>query len=153
VVGTRVLDLFAGSGALGLEALSRGAKSAVFVESNAKAAEVLQKNVQILGAEESSRVVAREVSRTLPILAEAGPLFDWIFADPPWGGNDGGDFLRWMEASGEALLAPGGGVLLEIGRRDERPESTRLRLVRERVVGETVLCFLAWAESREDRNG
>lgn len=83
VAGARVLDLFAGSGALGLEALSRGARSVVFVESDRRSAAVLRGNLEELGEEERGRVVRADVGSFLEGL-EASDRFDLAFADPPY---------------------------------------------------------------------
>lgn len=83
--GARVLDLFAGSGALGLEALSRGASEVVFVERGRDALRVLRENVAALGAGAESTVVADDVFRYLGRNAE---LFDLAFADPPYDTGD-----------------------------------------------------------------
>ena len=82
IVDARVLDLFAGSGALGLEALSRGAKEVVFVERGRGALRSLEMNVEILGAEPRSRIVQMDVLRFL----KRGPAggFDLALADPPY---------------------------------------------------------------------
>jgi len=87
----RVLDLFSGSGALGLEALSRGAASVVFVERARGALGVLRANIDLLGAGAQCRVVDRDVHRFL-----RGPLddFDLALADPPY---QGGDAVRLVE--------------------------------------------------------
>lgn len=84
IQGARVLDLFAGSGALGLEALSRGAESVVFVERSRGALSVLRSNIELLGADPQCSVVERDVFRFL-----AGPVaeFDLALADPPYGGG------------------------------------------------------------------
>jgi len=83
--GARVLDLFAGSGALGLEALSRGAAEAVFVERGRDALRALRDNVRALGAEAEVTVVTDDVFRYL----ERDPKgFDIAFADPPYGSGD-----------------------------------------------------------------
>lgn len=79
----RVLDLFAGSGALGLEALSRGARHAVFVERSGRAVRVLERNIQELGAMEAVQVVRRDVFQYLD--AGAPLSFDLALADPPYG--------------------------------------------------------------------
>ena len=91
VPGAQVLDLFSGSGALGLEALSRGAESVVFVERARGALGVLRANIDLLGAGEHCRVVDRDVHRFLK-----GPLgdFDLAVADPPYQGDDA---LRLVE--------------------------------------------------------
>lgn len=87
----RVLDLFAGSGALGLEALSRGAASAVFVERGREALPVLRANIRSLGADESATVVADDVFR---FLERPGEPFDLAFADPPYGTGDAGRLVE-----------------------------------------------------------
>lgn len=95
--GARVLDLFAGSGALGLEALSRGAEEVVFVERSGRSVQVLRKNIEVLGAGEATRVVRRDVfaylkgQETGPGRRSAAedrpeaPPFDLALADPPYG--------------------------------------------------------------------
>jgi 16S rRNA (guanine966-N2)-methyltransferase len=79
----RILDLFSGSGALGLEALSRGAASVLFVEENAKAARLILENAKSLGLGESVRVIQRKVEQVLPAIS-AEPPFDFVFMDPPY---------------------------------------------------------------------
>jgi len=84
VDGLRALDLFAGTGALGLEALSRGGASCVFVERDPAIAEVLQSNIAALGYLGSSRVIVADYQRTLGHLAGAASCFDLLFLDPPY---------------------------------------------------------------------
>jgi len=79
VGGARVLDLYAGSGALGIEALSRGAGSAVFVERDAKAVAAIERNLAAVGVEET--LVRQDVER---FLARADGAFDLVFCDPPY---------------------------------------------------------------------
>jgi 16S rRNA (guanine966-N2)-methyltransferase len=81
VTGARVLDLFAGTGALGIESLSRGAAHATFVESSRPALDALRKNVGDLGLTRQTAIVAKDVARAAPTLA--GP-FDLVFIDPPY---------------------------------------------------------------------
>ncbi|MGB1841640.1 MAG: 16S rRNA (guanine(966)-N(2))-methyltransferase RsmD [Longimicrobiales bacterium] len=85
VAGAHVVDLFAGSGALGLEALSRGAASVVFVERARGALSVIRQNVQLLGAENETTIVSDDVFRFLKRLDEP---FDLALADPPYGRGD-----------------------------------------------------------------
>ncbi len=83
VSGARVLELYAGTGALGIEALSRGAGHAVFVEAWAPAQRALLENLEQLGLTERSIVLKRRVESALKALLELGP-FDLVLADPPW---------------------------------------------------------------------
>jgi len=84
VVGLRVLDLFAGTGAMGLEALSRGAAHCVFVEVGPKVVTVLRENIAALGYEGSSEVLAVSYTAGLAALVERGCQFDLLFVDPPY---------------------------------------------------------------------
>jgi len=102
----RVADLFAGSGALGLEALSRGAASVTFVEGDPKAAEIIRRNVRKLGAEKRAQIVAGSalhLPRSVP--------FDLIFADPPYAAGSGDAVVRSITSAG--WLAPGGWLAVE----------------------------------------
>ena len=104
--GARVLDLFAGSGALGLEALSRGASEVTFVEKEHAAIAALKENVLNLDALRKCMVVQAEVFSFLRKLKEPG-LFDLVFADPPFAGGSAGEILEyWLRGrlSGPILV-------------------------------------------------
>jgi 16S rRNA (guanine966-N2)-methyltransferase len=107
----RVADLFAGSGALGLEALSRGASSATFVESASPAAAAIRRNAEKLGAGDRVSVIA-DSALTLP----RSEPFDLIFADPPYARGAGAAVLRSIAAAG--WLASGGWLSVETSRGD-----------------------------------
>ena len=107
--GARVLDLFAGTGALGLEALSRGAAYACFVDDSAKAIVAIMANVSSLGAMGKSRVLALNVEE----LPKEAP-FDLLFADPPYAPGSGTSALRAMLSAGWA--APGAWIAIETER-------------------------------------
>ena len=107
----RVADLFAGSGALGLEALSRGAASTIFVESDAAAVAAIRRNAESLGATERARVIA---GSTLA-LPRSEP-FDLVFADPPYGPGSGSVAVQAILHAG--WLAPAGWLSVETSRRD-----------------------------------
>jgi len=81
--GARFADLYAGSGAVGLEALSRGATSALLVEADAKAARVIRDNIVALRAGDSARLITGKVAQVVAMPPEGGP-FDVVFADPPY---------------------------------------------------------------------
>ncbi len=81
-----VLDLFAGTGALGLEALSRGARSAVFVDKNSQSIKLIQKNIELCGFSDKSSVIKRDLAKSLSFLEKIlpGKEFSLIFIDPPY---------------------------------------------------------------------
>jgi 16S rRNA (guanine966-N2)-methyltransferase len=108
VAGARCLDLFAGSGALGLEALSRGARELVFVEQAVGPAHALEEQLLRLGAADRSRIVQMGAAR---FLRTPGEPFDILFLDPPFGGNALAEFVPQIDAGG--WLKPGGLVYLE----------------------------------------
>ena len=88
VPGARVLDLFAGSGALSLEALSRGAACAVLGDHDRRANMVQQKNAALLGFEQRARILLGDWQRTLRLMREEGQRFDIVFLDPPYSMTD-----------------------------------------------------------------
>lgn len=130
----RVADLFAGSGGLGLEALSRGAASATFVESDPKARAAIQRNADKLGAGERIRLIATS-ALTLP---RAEP-FDLIFADPPYAAGSGSGVVRSVSDAG--WLASGGWISVETSR-DDAVEPGELMLDSTREVGRSRLTLL-----------
>ncbi len=142
----RVLDLFAGSGALGFEALSRGAAHVTFVESSKPAIAVLQKNIAALGVADRVRVVDEPVEKALPKLGKPGGAFDVVLADPPY---SAGWELKLLEGKGsgarwEELLSPEGNFCLEWGAvksifEDLPDEFPFLVKVREKNYGDSVL--------------
>jgi 16S rRNA (guanine966-N2)-methyltransferase len=133
VQGARVLDLYAGTGALGIEALSRGAAQATFVESARPALAALRENLAALGIEGAARVLSQPVARALAGLA--GP-FDLVFADPPYAA------LAEVPAALEALrpaLGEGARVVVEHASRDAAPAILGLTPRPSRVYGDTAV--------------
>ncbi len=111
VSGHKVLDLYAGSGALGIEALSRGAASAVFVESSRPALQCLRENLGKLGLAGVSTVLGRRAEGCESELGRHGP-FDLVLCDPPWRDVEAAATLL-SELCRRGLFAPGGRVVLE----------------------------------------
>ncbi len=136
VQGASVLDLFAGCGALGIEALSRGACGVVFVERARTAVVALRRNLAALDLEAVARVVPREAARVLGRPGDLGAPFDLVLADPPYAGSWAADLVS--KPGTADLLAPGGVLVVERARRDPPAEVAR-DLVRSdgKTYGET----------------
>jgi 16S rRNA (guanine(966)-N(2))-methyltransferase RsmD len=133
-----ILDLFAGTGALGLEALSRGADSAVLIDSHRDAARLCQVNAQLLGFARRVRVLSMPVARGLRLLARENAKFDLIFADPPYASKAAADTVAAVEAA--ELLNPGGILCVEHDKREPAPDAV-MRLTRfdQRRFGDTAV--------------
>ena len=145
--GARFLDLFAGAGGVGLEALSRGAARAVFVERDAAAVAALGSNIAALGVAEHARVVRADVERAVAVLAADGERFELIFLDPPYGADLVEATLGLLGAG--TLTAAGALVVAQhFTKRAPREEAGDLAAFRTRRFGETTLTFF-----RADRGG
>jgi 16S rRNA (guanine(966)-N(2))-methyltransferase RsmD len=133
-----VVDLFSGSGALGIEALSRGAARAVFVDEDRQARVALSRNLDELGLKERATVRTLRLPQGLGRLAAELAAADLVLADPPYGG---GIARATLAALGEAgRLGPATRVVVEHHRRDALPERAGvLALERARRIGETVV--------------
>lgn len=135
--GCRVLDLFAGSGALGVEALSRGAASVVFVEWSAPVLAILRENLADLGLDAESRLVRAPARAALGRLASESRTFDLVFLDPPYAAGELEGVLASL-VEGD-LLESGATVVAEAPRRDPPGEIAGLERADERSYGETVV--------------
>ena len=136
--GPAVLDLYAGSGALAFEALSRGAARAVLVEQGRDAAAAIQKNTRALDATKEARLLSMKVERELDTLR--GESFGIVFLDPPYADVTKEPFADVL-ARAAALLAEGGLLVLEHASGDTAPEIPPLTLDRSRRYGDTSLTF------------
>jgi 16S rRNA (guanine966-N2)-methyltransferase len=150
VRGARVLDLFAGTGAVGIEALSRGAARVVFVEKDPAALRALRANLAALGASRvSARVVAGDVLRVLPELPAHEAPFDLIFIDPPYATTLAGRTLATLVAT--RVCRPSGEVVVQHSTRDALPSVDGLAAHRRaRRFGDTALTFLRAEEYTPD---
>ncbi len=137
--GGRVLDLFAGTGALGLEALSRGARFATFVEESAEGRGLLRQNIEALGLQGHTKILRRD-ARQMGIVGTMEP-FDLVFADPPYNRGLGEEALSsaleggWLNPDAVMVLEEDAGAALRLDDRfvveDERPYGgTVIRLIR-----------------------
>ncbi len=142
--GGRVIDLFAGTGALGIEALSRGALHAVFVEQSSDAARVTRENLRRAECAARATVLVDEAGSALPKLRSAGEgPFDAAFLDPPYGSTIAAGTAALLVSEG--LLAPGGVVVIEFGAREVLVPSAGLETFRQKRYGDTRVAFLRHA--------
>jgi 16S rRNA (guanine966-N2)-methyltransferase len=138
VEGARVLDLFAGTGALGLEALSRGAAYVHFVEDSPEARGLIRRNIEALGATGTTRIYRRDATR----LGTAGTLrpFDLVFADPPYGRGLAEKALQsalagaWLTPQTIAVIEESAAAALEL--------PAGFALIDQRIYGDTAIRFL-----------
>ncbi len=139
LAGARVLDLFAGTGALGLEAVSRGAAFALFVEEAVAARAAIRANIEALGLTGRTRVFRRDATR----LGPAGTVapFDLVFADPPYGKGLGEQALASALAGG--WLKPGALVVLEEAGSAEIAPVAGLAVIDRRHIADTEIVFFS----------
>lgn len=139
----RFLDLFAGSGAIGFEALSRGAQSATFVEVNKEAISCIKKNAAHLKVEEQCQILHGQIFTLLKWLDKQGQQFDMIYADPPYKTEEtegySAQVIEFIDASN--LLAPGGVLFVEedVRHQPQLDKLVNLKLKDSRVMGHSVL--------------
>jgi 16S rRNA (guanine966-N2)-methyltransferase len=139
IEGRRVLDLFAGSGALGLEAMSRGAAFALFVETDAGARGAIRDNIEALGLFGTTRIHRRDTTDLGAKPAGLGEPFDLVFLDPPYGRGLGERALARIGAGG--WITPDALIVLEVGA-GEQPELAALEIIDERIIGAAKILFL-----------
>jgi 16S rRNA (guanine(966)-N(2))-methyltransferase RsmD len=136
--GGEVLDLYAGTGALAFEALSRGVSRAVLVDSGVESARLVVENARALGMEGFIALLRMPVAKALHRLAAEGRRFSLVFADPPYAVGALADVVRGVGEGG--LLAEGGTLVVEHGRREAAPEALAgLARVDSRRFGDTVV--------------
>jgi len=138
--GSAFLDLYAGTGSVGIEALSRGAAQATFVESDRARCRLIAENLALTGLAAAAAVVCAPVARALPTLERRGSRCGFIFIDPPYEGGLAADTLNMIGRTG--LLVAGGVVVVEHSRRTGLPEAAGcLSRIRRESYGDTVLSF------------
>ena len=147
IAGARVLDLYAGSGALGLEALSRGARSADLVERNRQAAAVVRRNVAAVTKASGAASAQVQEATVRAFLGRASGSYDLVFTDPPYDIDD--EAMNGDLAALAPLLSDDAVVVVERARRSATPDFTAagLRVFREKTYGDTTLW---WAEPDRD---
>ncbi|NIQ38249.1 MAG: 16S rRNA (guanine(966)-N(2))-methyltransferase RsmD [Proteobacteria bacterium] len=145
--GIKVLDLFSGTGSLGLEAISRGAEQVVFVEKSRSALNVLRKNIALCGFGSHAVVMAMSVSRSLSLIGRKGESFQVIFADPPYG--RGWVDKTVQEILGQGILSEGGMVVIEHAP-SESPSTGngRMAVLKRKKYGDTAISFLGFSDAQ-----
>jgi 16S rRNA (guanine966-N2)-methyltransferase len=140
VRGRRVIDLFAGSGALGLEALSRGAAFCLFVETDEAARGAIRENVEAMALFGRTRVLRRDATQLGQRPGADGPAFDLAFLDPPYAKGLGEVTLEKLAAGG--WLAPGALVVFERGAEEPVPDAVGFETLDDRTYGAAKVWFL-----------
>jgi 16S rRNA (guanine(966)-N(2))-methyltransferase RsmD len=143
VLNARFLDLYAGTGAVGLEALSRGAAFAHFVEESRKARELITRNIELLKFEANVRVTGGKLPAALGRIGKTGPGYDIVFADPPYRTGDAALLLGHAELPG--LCNPDAWLVIETDREGVTPTPGWSSLS-VRGYGDTQLCLFARAD-------
>lgn len=143
IIGAEVLDLFAGTGNLGLESWSRGAAAVTFIDASKESLRLVRSNIAKCRAEADCRVLQGSAPAVAERLAAAGELFDFAFCDPPY--NKG-----WIEQiiallGKKSFLRPGGYLVVERSAHNALPELPEgCELVRSSRYGETIVDFICY---------
>ncbi|MCR4434231.1 MAG: 16S rRNA (guanine(966)-N(2))-methyltransferase RsmD [Clostridiales bacterium] len=145
-----VLDIYAGTGNLGIEALSRGAGTAVFVDKSRECTDIIKDNLVHTKLVEKATVITADVDTALTRLAQSGKQFDLVFADPPYNKNILFDTLNNLV--NHDIMKDGGIVVAERDVDDPVPlEAGFLKLYREQKYGGTVLSFYIWEKASNEK--
>lgn len=140
LAGARVADLFAGTGAMGVEAISRGASFCLFVEDSAESRALIRTNVEALGLTGVTKIWRRDATDLGPMSPGAGGPFHYVFLDPPYRKNLLAPAIASLREGG--WLAAGAVLIAECAE-DERVEAEGFTILDERVYGETRVTILA----------
>ncbi len=143
IPGAQVLDLFAGSGAMGIEAMSRQAATATFVDKAPAAIDLIKKNINACGLGAKTKIIQWNIERSLACLDAAQPPFDLIFLDPPYGQNLADPALSHLIKTG--ALAADACLVLEHGQIEDLPlPRNQFQLNNQRRYGKTLVSFLSY---------
>ncbi|HAJ46047.1 MAG TPA: 16S rRNA (guanine(966)-N(2))-methyltransferase RsmD [Alphaproteobacteria bacterium] len=137
--GARVLDLFAGTGALSIEALSRGAAFALLIDDSVDSRAIIRRNVEALNLTGVTKIWRRDAAALSEKPANAGDAFDLVFADPPYRQGLGGRALATAAAGG--WIAEGALVILEEAADQALAAPDRFALLDQRIYGDTQVAF------------
>jgi 16S rRNA (guanine966-N2)-methyltransferase len=141
VEGKVVLDLFAGTGNLGIEALSRGARQTIFVERAREALRTIQRNLLQCGFSEQAEVIPKEVNRTIGLLEARSASFDLILMDPPY--EEGWVERTLLKLNCHNIYHEGSILVIEHSRREPLPQKTgNWTLLKQKRIGDTMISIL-----------
>ena len=141
VQGKLIVDLFAGTGSLGIEALSRGAKKVLFVEIERQALRIIQKNLSACGMQRHAEVVPRDVNRAIGMLHGRGESFDLILMDPPY--RQGLIRATVEKLESRPIHHEDSILVIQHDRREPLPDLTGAwDLIRQRRIGDSLITFL-----------
>jgi 16S rRNA (guanine(966)-N(2))-methyltransferase RsmD len=147
--GGRVLDLFAGTGGLGIEALSRGAGHAVFVDANPRSVEVVRRNLEATGMSDRAEAYRNDARKAIKLLERKSEQFELVFLDPPYAMQDCDDLLG--ELAGRGLLIDGAVAVVEHDANVDYGERFgRFGRSRHAVYGETALSIYRYEGEEDD---
>lgn len=136
--GLIILDLFSGSGSLGIEALSRGAKSAVFVDSHPESLRLSRENLNLTGFEKMATLIQMDAVKALQHLSDRGMTFDIVLVDPPYADKDLADnVIRLLDELG--LTEQNGVLVFETDNKSELQPPDKFELVSRKVYGDTAI--------------
>ncbi|UCD70630.1 MAG: 16S rRNA (guanine(966)-N(2))-methyltransferase RsmD [Syntrophobacterales bacterium] len=148
VEGGVVLDLFAGTGNLGLEALSQGAKKAIFVENDKTPLAILMRNIDLCGFRDRAEILSLDAELALKALRRRAEKIDLVFIDPPYGSGYVDKTLRFINS--HDMVSRGGAIVVEHGSA-ETPANQwgRLSLRKRKRYGDTVISIFQWRSSSD----
>ncbi len=143
ITGAHFLDLFAGTGSIGLEALSRGARSCVFVDISEEACWIIRKNIENLGLAQQASVYQIDALKAIEMFHRQGQQFDLVFIGPPYGKELAHKTL--VHLSSHPIVSPGALVVTEIFKKEKvQAEYGSLKSLEERTHGDNRLWFYHW---------
>ncbi|WP_020615336.1 16S rRNA (guanine(966)-N(2))-methyltransferase RsmD [Paenibacillus daejeonensis] len=150
--GGQALDLFAGTGGLGIEALSRGMARAVFIDLDRQSIEVVRRNIEAAGMSSRAEIYKNEASRAIKLLEKRGMQFELVFLDPPYKMKEADKLMREMADRG--LLAPGAVIVVEHDARHAYSDTVGdFRLRRQALYGDTAVTVYDYAEGEDPTGG
>lgn len=147
--GGMMLDLYAGSGAIGLEAVSRGMNQAVLVDQSHAAAEIIRKNIALLGCQKQTRLLAMNDRKALSLLAKEGMQFDLVYLDPPYEKQHNEEVMTYLVEHG--MLKNGARVVIEAKKEENYTQAFGpLQYQKEKIYGIMKITYYRFEQSHSE---